>query len=122
MAELGVREGEAVERAAQQHGRKQVPDGQDEIQVGDRLLGPGPVRRERGQRQPAEVLRQAHVGRRRPVQLGQRIVGSADVFAQPRLEEPGQGKRRRRVRLSVGQSREESVPLVVRAGRREPAG
>ena len=114
-----MRGGEAVERAAQQHGREQVADGEDELQVGDRLLGPCPVRRERGQRQPAEVLRRAKVGGR-----GWSSLASARVrvVAQPRLEEPGQRERQCLVRLGVGERLEVPVPLVVPAGRREPRG
>ncbi len=66
--------GEAVVRGAQQHRRELVPDGQDELQVGHGQFGPPPVRRQPGQGQPAEVLRQAKIGSRGPVQLGQRGV------------------------------------------------
>jgi hypothetical protein len=120
VAEDGVREGEAVECAAQQHGREQVPDGEHELQVGDRLLGSALVRRERGQRQPAEVLRQANVGRCGPVQLGQRTVdpgiGTVGAFtgsgvrAEPRLEEPGERKRRRGVRPGIDSAEKNWYP------------
>ena len=41
----GVRAGEASERAAQQDGREQVAHGEHELEVGDRLLGPGAIGR-----------------------------------------------------------------------------
>ena len=59
VAQHGMGSGQAVVRAAQQYGRELVPDGQDELQVGNGLFGSPLVWRQRGQGQPAEVLRRA---------------------------------------------------------------
>ena len=72
---------------AHQQGRELVADRQDELQVRDGLLGLPPVRWQPGQGHPAEELRQAEIGGRRLVQLGQRGIG---VLAEARLEEPGE--------------------------------
>ena len=119
VAQHGMGGGEAVVRGAQQHGRELVPDGQDELQVGDGASGPLPVRRQPGQGQPAEVLRRPEIGGRGLVQLGQRGV---HVLAQPGLEEPGERERQRLAWPGVGQLGEVAVSLAVRAGRREPGG
>ena len=123
LAQHGVGGGQAVVRGADQHGRELVPDGQDELQVGDGLFGPPPVRRQPGQGQPAEVLRRAEIGGRGLVQLGQRGVRiSARIVAQPGLEEPGERERQRLARPGAGQLAEVTVSLGVRAGSREPGG
>ncbi len=119
VAQHGMGRGEAVVRGAQQHGRELVGDGQDELQVGHGASGPPPVRRQPGQGQPAEVLRQAKIGGRGLVQLGQRGV---HIFAQPCLEKPGERERQRLTWLGAGRLGEVAVPLGVRAGSREPGG
>ena len=119
VAQHGMGSGEAVVRGAQQHGRELVPDGQDELQVGDGLFGPPPVRRQPGQGQPAEVLRRPEIGGRGLVQLGQRGV---HLFTQPGLEKPGERERQRLAWLGVGELGEVAVSLGVRAGSGEPGG
>jgi hypothetical protein len=77
--------------------RELVPHRQDELQIGHRLLGllgPLPVRGEAGEGEPAEVLRQAQVGRGGGVQPGQR---RRQVIARARAEEPGQRLQQRLV-------------------------
>jgi len=96
-----------------------VANTQHELQVGDRLLGPLPVRRQAGQGEPAQVLGQAQPGLRGLVQLGQR---RAAVLAQPGLEVAGKGQRQRLARLGVCLLLEEAVPVSVCAGGSEPGG
>ena len=104
---------------ADQQRRELVPDRQDELQVGHGLRGPLPVRAEPGQGQPAQVLRQAKIGGRGLVQLGQRGAG---VLAHAGLEKPGERERQRLARLGLGKLGEVAVPIGVRAGGGEPRG
>ncbi len=111
--------GEAVVRGTEQHGRELIPDGQNELQVGNGLLGPAPVRRQHGQGQSSEVLRQAKVGGGSLVQLAQ---GGIHVLAEQCLEEPGERERQRLSWLRFGKTREGAIPLGIGAGTSEPGG
>src|SRR6266536_2379563 len=112
LAEHRVGPGEAVVRSADQGDRELVAYGQDESQVRHRPFRPLRVRREGGESLPAEILRQAEIPIRCPVQLGDRRV---HVAACPGLEEPCQGEPERLARMDVGLLSEEPVAVGISA-------